>query len=52
MTTTYTAILVPENTSFKEFEQILREDGKEYSKYFDAIRDYIINNIKDSVRDP
>lgn len=45
MATTYNAILVPENTPFKEFKQLVREDAKPYSEYFDAIRDYIINNI-------
>lgn len=39
------AIPVPESTLPEEYENLVAEDGKRYAEYFNAIRDYIINNI-------
>ena len=38
-------IPVPETTTESEYEKLIAEDTKLYTKYFDAIRDYIIDNI-------
>lgn len=39
------AIPVPKTTPKSEYEKLITEDSKRYAEYFDAIRDYIINNI-------